>query len=113
MYFQTDNRSPIEFVCREEANLWHDMVFLRSYPHDAEFEIDKVRLRGKVLRIPVHRDRWELYKSSEQLESIATKLIISPVLALKWESMRKVARARTSSRSIKFYIRDVYLGESY
>ena len=109
-YFRTNSRSPIDFVCRGVPNLLHDLVFLRSYIHDASFEISKIRLSGKTLRIPMQRDRWERYKTSGKLERVAAKLIISPVLALKWESTPKT---RASSPSNEFLIRDVYLGESY
>jgi hypothetical protein len=109
-YFRTNSRSPINFLCRDEPNLHHDIVFLRSYIHDATFEIGKVRLSGKTLRIPMQRDCWERYKASGILESVAAKLVISPVLALKWESIPKT---RAASHSNKFYVEDVYLGESY
>ena len=105
IYFRTNSRSPIDFVCRETPNLLHDMVFLRSYLHDSTFEASDVHLRGTVLRIGLKRDRWELYKSPGKLESIATRLIIRPVLSLKWQSKAKLAN--------KFSIRDVYLGESF
>jgi hypothetical protein len=109
-YFRTNSRSPIDFVCREGPNLLHDLVFLSSYIHDASFEISKLRLSGKTLRIPMQRDRWERYETSRELESVAAKLVISPVLALKWEPIPKT---RASSRSNEFFIRDVYLGESF
>jgi hypothetical protein len=83
----------------------HDFVFLRGYLHDATFETGDVRLTGNVLRIRMNRDRWELYKYSGRLESIATRLIIRPVLSLKWQSKPKP--------DSKFFIRDVYLGESF
>lgn len=81
------------------------MVFLRSYLHDATFETSDVLLRGTALRIRLKRDRWELYKSQGELESVATRLIIRPVLSLKWQSKAKLAN--------KFSICDVYLGESF
>jgi hypothetical protein len=81
------------------------MVFLQSYLHDATFEASAVHLRKTILRIDLQRDRWELYKSHGELESIAATLIIRPVLSLKWQSKAKLAD--------KFSIRDVYLGESF
>lgn len=105
IYFRTNSRSPIDFTCREAANLLHDMVFLQSYLHDATFEGSDVRLSGAVLRISLKRDRWELYKSHGELESIRAKLILRPVLSLKWRSKPKAAS--------KFFVRDVYLGESF
>jgi hypothetical protein len=109
-YFRTNSRSPIDFVCRDAPNLLHDIVFLRSYIHDASFDVSRIRLGTKILRLPMQRDRWERYKTSRKLESIAAILVISPVLALKWKSIPK---ARGKSCPGKFYIRDVYLGESY
>jgi hypothetical protein len=105
IYFRTNNPSPIDFACRETPNLLHDMIFLRSYLHDATFKAGDVRLKGNVVRIDLKRDRWELYKSRGKLERISSKLIVGPVLALKWRSKPKTAT--------KFFIRDVYLGESF
>jgi hypothetical protein len=110
-YFRTKSRSPIDFVCRDAPNLLHDMIFLRSYIHDAKFEIGSVRLNGETLHIPMQRDRWERYKASGNLESIAAQLVISRVLTIKWESVTKERRRRDSSH--QFFVRDVYLGESY
>lgn len=104
IYFRTDSRSPIDFVCREAPNLFHDMIFLRCYLHDATFETSDVRLRGNVLRLEMNRDRWELHKALGQLESIATRLTIRPVVSLKWQSKPKAGN--------KFFVRDVFLGES-
>jgi hypothetical protein len=84
IYFRTNRRSPVDFVCRQAPNLFHDMVFLQSYLHDATFEASGVHLRKTILRIDLQRDRWELYKSHGELESIAATLIIRPVLSLKW-----------------------------
>ena len=105
IYFRTNRRSPIDFVCRETPNLLHDMVFLRSYLHDATFDASGVHLRGATLRIDLQRDRWELYKSHGELESIATRLTIRPVLSLKWQSKAKIAG--------NFSVRDIFLGESF
>lgn len=105
IYFRTNKRSPIDFACRQTHNLLHDMVFLQSYLHDATFEASDVHLGGTVLRIGLKRERWELYKSGGELESIRAKLIVRPVLSLKWRSKPKAAS--------NFFVRDVYLGESF
>jgi hypothetical protein len=112
-FFRTNSRSPINFVCRDAPNLLHDMVFLRSYLHDATFEIGKIHRTGNLLRIPLQRDRWERYKPSRTLEKIASSLVISPVLGLKWESMSKPGGKQKARHSNSFYIRDIYLAESY
>ena len=105
IYFRTNSRSPINFVSRDTPNLLHDMIFLRSYLHDATFETGDVHLTGNVLLIKMNRDRWELYKAPGELESIATRLVIRPVLSLTWRPKPKVAS--------KFFIRDLFLGESF
>ena len=59
----------------------------------------------------MQRDRRERYRPSRKLESVAAKLVISPVIALKWESIHKTKALAKSNN--KFFIRDVYLGESF
>jgi hypothetical protein len=46
-----------------------------------------------------------LHKALGELERIATTLTIRPVLSLKWQSKPKKAN--------NFFIRDIYLGESF
>jgi hypothetical protein len=59
----------------------------------------------------MQRDRWENHgKSSRNLESIASSLVIRPVLALKWEAKRVMMG---SYHKGTFLIRDIYLGESF
>ena len=105
IYFRTNRRNPIDFVCRETPNLLHDMIFIQSYLHDATFSAKGVQLKGNTLRIDLQRARWELYESLGELESIASRLIIRPVLSAKWQSKAKVTD--------QFSIRNVYLGESF
>jgi hypothetical protein len=54
-----------------------------------------------------------LHKESDELESVASRLVINPVLSIKWESVPKASRARSASSSREFCIRDIYLSESY
>ena len=108
-FFRTDNRSPVDFVCRDGANLLHDFIYLRSFLHDASFDIDHVQRSGKVLRILLERSRWELYKGRSGLEAISSELIIEPTVSVKWESKS----SRNGRLKGKFYVRDVYLGESF
>ena len=112
-YFHTKSISPIDFTCRTPPNLFHDLVILQSYIHDARFRIDRVRLRGKTLKIPMERDRWELYKSLGKLQCISCDLTISPALSMVWETTGKRLRKGSLPRNREFSIRDVYLGESF
>ncbi|HLK03384.1 MAG TPA: hypothetical protein VKT53_03010 [Candidatus Acidoferrum sp.] len=104
-FFRTTSRSPIDFVCREGPNLLHDMIFLRSYLHDATFKASDVHVKGTALRIDLKRDRWELFSSPGGLESTDTCLLIHPVLSLTWRSKPKLTGM--------FFVRDVFLGESF
>jgi hypothetical protein len=112
-YFHTKSLSPIDFTCRTPPNLFHDLVFLSSYVHDAQFRIERIRLRGKTLKIPMERDRWELYENLGRLESVSSQLTISPVFSMVWESEGKPLRKGTLPRSREFSIRRVYLAESF
>lgn len=89
------------------------MIFMRCYLHDAYFKIANVRLRRGILRISLQRERWELYRNGGEMESISSRLVVKPVLSLRWESKHKIKLAQRPSNSTKFYIRDIYLGENY
>ena len=112
-YFQTSSQNPIDFTCRESPNLFHDLVFLKSYIHDSRFQTEDLRLQKKVLTIPLERDRWELFSSLHSLETIRCELTISPVLSVNWELHGKLLERENSSQNLEFRIRDIYLGESY
>jgi hypothetical protein len=56
-YFHTKSASPIDFTSRLAPNLFQDLVFLSSYIHDAQVSIERIRLRGKTLKISMERDR--------------------------------------------------------
>jgi hypothetical protein len=112
-YFHTKSSSPIDFTSRIPPNLFHDLLFLSSYIRDARFRIERIRLRGKTLKIPMERDRWELYERLGQLESISSQLTINPVLSIVWETEGKRLRKGSLPRNREFSIRGVYLAESF
>ena len=59
----------------------------------------------------MQRDRWENHsKTSRNLESIASSLFIRAVLALKWEAKCAIMGPYHKGT---FFIRDIYLGESF
>ncbi len=78
-FFKTTNSEPIDFASRYPPNLQHDMLYLTSYIHDAKFSIARVRLRDRILRIPMDRDRWELGTGVGFLDVISSVLTIQPV----------------------------------
>jgi hypothetical protein len=112
-YFHIKSPGPVDFTCRTPPNLFHDLVFLKSYIHDARFRIERMRFRGKTLQISMERDRWERYEHLGKLESIFCELTIRPVVSIAWEFKGKLLRKGILPREKEFAIRDVYLGESY
>ena len=53
--FLADSPDPIDFTSRGHPHLPHDVFYLSSYIHDAQFATHEVRLRNKMLRIPMER----------------------------------------------------------
>ncbi len=112
-HFKTDDPTPIDYLSRPMPNLYHDIFYLSSYIHDARFKMRNVTLLGKKLVIPLQRDRWELFEKRKNLQTIASRLIICPVLSLCWEFCGSLATFRRDIRSRDVWIRHFYLGESF
>jgi hypothetical protein len=113
IYFQTDSSAPIDFTCRDAPSLFHDLVFLGSYIHDARVKVKDICLQGKRLQISLQRARWERYKNLGRLESIPSLLTVSPVVSVRWESGMRSGQKRDSPQAEEFTVRHLYLGESY
>ncbi len=112
-YFQTTSTDPIEFSSRPPPNLVHDLYYLSSYIHDAEFHIEQVQLRGNRLHIPMKRCRWELYDVAGNLETISSRLTIRPVDSITWELKGPDVSTGNLSQATKFIINRIFMGESY
>jgi len=81
--FHTQSRTPIRYETRQAcANGRHDLIYLSSYIHDAEFRIDEIRQRGRSAVIPLRRARWELYKQTNELPCVQSELTVSAVKSL-------------------------------
>jgi hypothetical protein len=106
-YFQTDNKEPIDFSGRHPPNLQHDLFYLSSYIHDAEFLIEQVQLKEKTLLIPMQRSRWELYDSLGGLEVIDSVLAIEDVEEITWELLDNRLKRD------KFIVRNIFFGEMF
>jgi hypothetical protein len=106
-FFGSENRDPIEFRCRDGANLFHDLIFLSSYLHDAVFDPRKIQFLNMILRIPMQRDRWEL-SGGKEIESIDTELTISPVVSIKWQQ-KKPNHAEEQRSQIKTFSASLHL----
>jgi hypothetical protein len=112
-YFQTESTVPIEFSSRPPPNLVHDLYYLSSYIHDAEFGIGQVCLQGKKLRILMKRCRWERYDAVGNLETIPSQLTIQPVDSITWELKGPHLNTGNLSQATKFIVSRLYMGESY
>lgn len=83
--FHTDGHAPIRYETRNPPSRRHDVIYLSSYIHDAEFRIDEMELRRKTLLLPLNRARWELDRGSGDLTYIRSELTISQVVWLRLE----------------------------
>lgn len=76
------------YEVREEPNLLHDIVFLGSLIHDAEFKRSKIQQKGRKIIIPIKRDCFEFsnFNSKESVIYETNSLLnISPVRNIVWE----------------------------
>ncbi len=84
-FFHAQNDAPVRYTNRPMANGRHDLIFLSSYIHDAEFRMDQVQRRGRSVLIPLNRVRWELYRKLDDLIGIPSELTIRPVKSMRIE----------------------------
>ncbi len=89
------------------------MLYLTSYIHDAKFSIARVRLRDRILRIPMDRDRWELGTGVGFLDVISTVLTIQPVTSISWKLKGPHIKKGQRPKSNRFIIGALYFGESF
>jgi hypothetical protein len=81
------------YEVREEPNLLHDIVFLGSLIHDAEFKRKEVQLRGNKIIFPIKRDCFEfnnLNVAEKLIYETNSLLAISPVDNVIWEFNNEV-----------------------
>ena len=78
--FHTENRAPLRYETRRFcANGKHDVIYISSYIHDAEFRLDSIYERGRSVVIPCRRVRWELFRHVDELLYISSEITISSV----------------------------------
>jgi hypothetical protein len=86
-YFGT-TPAKVTYKVRWDSNRRHDLTFLGSLIHDAEFKPKDVVLRGGRLVIPIMRDCWELGMIERpgwlELYSAKSQLVISPAIDFRW-----------------------------
>ena len=97
---------------RFDSNLLHDLQFLSSLVHDARITPARVSLRGKRLRVPLHRDCWEygLQRPDGGTELLVadSALRLSPVEGLDWELPHQLVKADS-----ELWLDSLYFGTDY
>ncbi len=79
-FFHRTTPTKVKYQLRFNANLFHDVVYLTSYIHDARFKIESIKHERKRLVIPIERDCWELcFDTPHGLMTAESKLTIFPV----------------------------------
>ena len=109
--FRRDAVAPLHFRVRHGVSAVHDVHFLDSYLHDARFTADAVARRGKKVTILLQRDCWEFgyteHARSLELHVAKSRLTISPVSGLRWETTEILPPAR------ELWIQSIYLGAAH
>ena len=110
--FGLDSPEKIEYSTRRPPLHDHDMLYLRSYIHDAEFLPTEIQLAEKILTIPLDRDCWELDYSSELL-GVKSILEISDVISFSWLINQKHREQLGKKSHRKFCINTMFHGEEH
>jgi hypothetical protein len=85
-FFHTEDDKPVRYASRPfSANGRHDLIFLSSYLHDAEFRMDQIQRHGKTVTIKLNRARWELDRKLNEVIFIPSELTIRPVWSMWME----------------------------
>ena len=81
--------SKLRWSVRSDSNRLHDLIYFRSYLHDARISPTQIALHRKILSLRVNRDCWELpMKETKRYRelSIADALVtLSDVSGYLWE----------------------------
>ena len=80
-----------KFSVRHDACFDHDLKFLSSLIHDAEFTLRDIHRKNKTLTIRLQRDCWEFGRQgkSQQLLTTESELRISNVVSVEWLNIIK------------------------
>lgn len=112
-----------KFSVRHDACFDHDLKFLSSLIHDAEFTLRDIQRKNKTLTIKLQRDCWEFGRQgkSQQLLTTKSELRISNVASVEWlnkirdrpslEDERKLS-SLVYEKAQKHEISVLFIGES-
>jgi hypothetical protein len=86
VFFHTESDKPVRYASRPfSANCRHDLIYLSSYLHDAEFRMDEVQCHRRTVTIKLNRARWELWRKLNELIFIPSELTIRSVKSMRIE----------------------------
>ena len=92
-----DAPGKVVYEVRHDPNRVHDIYFLSSLIHDAQFRRESVRFRGKRMTILVERPCWDLESRPVAKRSgptvweqyvVPAVLTIQPVVGIEWRYQR-------------------------
>lgn len=82
----------IHYAVRHGPCFRHDLHFLDSLVHDAEFSRDDVIIKNVEVRIPLNRHRWEMREGHpERLATISSFLICRPVTSFDYRIQKNTS----------------------
>ncbi len=111
--FSCPKDRPLNFKCRLDSNFPHDIIYLDSYLHDAEFYWSKKFLTTKVLKIRFERDCWELPLKRNGLAWAKSILTISPIVSVSLKKTDLAYFDGSKRKCRKCIVKSIYLGEDY
>ena len=77
---------PLRYEVRKDSNFIHDLEFINSLVHDAEFLLDETRNTKRSFEIPLIRIRWERRGEvkSQQVTKTPATLRFKGVKSVQW-----------------------------
>ena len=114
-FFHCTTPTKIKYQLRFNANLFHDVVYLRSYIHDARFKIESIKHTRKRLIIPIERDCWELgFDTPHGLITAESKLTLFPVEDFSLTMLDLPNQQITGNDAEnKFWISEIFICDDY
>lgn len=111
-FFHVKQFRRLRYEVRDDGNMLHDFAYLGSYINDARTAASSVKLQKGHLRIGLSRDCWELLpRSGHKLDSVMSRLDISPVLGIEWKFQHGVLARLLTSDDRDLWITDLRIVE--
>jgi len=89
IFFETFENvtGPVTYRIRKDSNFEHDLKFLGSLIHDAEFKPSDIKREKRSVRISIVRLRWERRAESarHKISKVRSSLIFKNVKEIQWQ----------------------------